>query len=103
MQDANRVAAEVVRLRGEIAQFDGDERYLIDYKRKAPSASEILSELTRALPDNTWLVQLTLNANETQLSGFSTSASSLLLLIGQSSLFVEPRFRSSYAQKLVTA
>lgn len=93
--DAKRAATEAVRLRGEIAKLDDDERYLVDYKRKTPTVSEILSELTRALPDNTWLVQLTLTANEAKLSGFSTSASSLVQLIGQSSLFVEPRFRSA--------
>ena len=95
IQDAKSLAAEAFRLRGEIARRDDDERYLVDYKRKTPTTSEILNELTRALPDNTWLVQLTLTANEVRLSGYSTSASSLVQLIGQSTYFTEPKFRSA--------
>jgi general secretion pathway protein L len=95
VQDAKRVAAEVVRLRDETTQLDGDERYLIDYRRRTPTVSELLRAVTHALPDDTWLAQLTLTASEVQLSGFSTSASSLLQPIGQSPLFAEPRFRSA--------
>jgi general secretion pathway protein L len=95
VQDAKHVAIEVARLRDESDQLAGDERYLVDYRRRTPTVSEILHQLTHALPDNTWLAQLTLTPNEVQLSGFSISASSLLQPIGQSSLFAEPRFRAA--------
>lgn len=95
VQDAKRIATEVVRLRDESVQLDGDERYLIDYRRRTPTVSEVLRELAHALPDDTWLAQLSLTANEVRLSGFSASASSLLQPIGRSPLFVEPRFRSA--------
>lgn len=54
----------------------------------------IVRELSRILPDNTWLNRLIIRSNEIQLHGESTAASAIIQLIEDSDLFTQAQFRS---------
>jgi len=59
---------------------------------------QILAEVTRVLPDNTWLLRFDVNGAEIRLQGQSTAASELIQLLESSPLFQEAQFRSSVVQ-----
>ena len=59
---------------------------------------EVLNELTRLVPDEAHVVQLTLRANEVQLQGFARDAGRLIRLLDRSTFFREPHFLSPITQ-----
>lgn len=55
---------------------------------------ELLNELTRIIPDDTWLIRFSLMNGEIQLQGESTTASSMIQLIESSDILTDVKFRS---------
>ena len=91
--------AEVTRrLREEVERLSADARFLVDKKRATPLALEIINELTRILPDDTWLNRLDIKGREVQIQGQSASAAALIPLIASSDLLRNPSFRSPVTQ-----
>lgn len=87
--------AEVTRrLREEVQQLGADARFLADKKQATPLTLEIIDELTRLLPDDTWINRLDIKGQEVQIQGESASAAALIPLIESSDLLDNPRFRS---------
>lgn len=54
----------------------------------------VLHELTRCLPDDTWITQFTINEGNIQLRGESLAAASVIRQIEQSDYFEKAEFRS---------
>jgi general secretion pathway protein L len=93
---AARVAAEAVtRQKEELAKAAEAARFLVARKEASPSITETLNELTRVLPNSTYLVQLEIREAELQFAGFSGASSELFPLIGRSPILAEPKFRSA--------
>lgn len=65
---------------------------LAELTRGAPSATLILEALSRLLPDDTWLNQVTLTGRELTLEGVSASAARLVPLLEASPLFTKVAF-----------
>jgi general secretion pathway protein L len=87
--------AEVTRrLREEVDQLGTDSLFLVEKKRATPLALEIINELTRILPDDTWIQRLDIKDQEVQIQGQSASAAALIPLIESSDQLRNPRFRS---------
>jgi general secretion pathway protein L len=87
--------AEITRrLREEIEQLDTGSRFLVEKKQAMPLALEIINELTRLLPDDTWITRLDIKGQEVQIQGQSAAASALIPLIESSDKLRNPRFRS---------
>ena len=59
-----------------------------------PSALNILLELTKLTPDDTWLEVVQYTGTDVEFSGVSTSASAFIGRLGQSSIFRSMGFRS---------
>ena len=87
-------AVEADDLRRQAAKSLERSEFLIGRKRNAVSVSELLNEVTRLLPDDTWVVQFSRRDNQLTLSGFSAKASALIGLLEQSDLLTGVRFRS---------
>jgi general secretion pathway protein L len=98
VEAAKAVADKARHMKEEVAKLTEAQRFLINGKRENPSATEVLYQLTHVLPDDTWLEQLTVKTGEVYISGYSKSASALIPLLGESGLFLEPRFRSAVMQ-----
>ena len=60
--------------------------------------TEVLSELTRLVPDQAHIVQLELRDGTVQLHGYAATASELISLLDESRLFKTPQFRSPVTQ-----
>lgn len=95
---AKSEAEDAVRVREELNRLVEDGRFLTDQKRRSPPVLGILDELTRLLPDDTWIYELRVNRAQIRVVGYSSGASTLIGLIDQSPLFQTPRFQSPVTQ-----
>ena len=87
-------AMKVVPLKKEKEQILERNRFLSDIQTDRRSIMEILAELSRILPDNTFLNRLIINGNNIQLEGESNTATAILPLLEQSVMFKNAQFRS---------
>jgi general secretion pathway protein L len=92
--DANRRAdasnALKTRLEADLARYN----YLSEKKLKTVSTVALIDELTRLLPDDTWVQQLDLHGKELQIQGDTGSSARLIGLFEQSRLLSDANFRS---------
>lgn len=90
-----RIAAQNAdALHKELGQSVARHNFLLDKKRAAPPVTILLDEVTRLLPDDTWVQQFELKGRELQLVGETGSSSKLVGIIEQSNLLNEASFRS---------
>jgi general secretion pathway protein L len=82
------------RLAAEIDQLTRQSRFLVNRRAQRPLAVDILAELTRVVPDDTWIFRLRTTGREVQVFGYSTAATALIGLIEQSPLFEDSQFRA---------
>ncbi len=93
--DKVRVVAEKANsLKDQVANLLARNSFVVDEKRRIPTAVEILDEITRTLPDDTWLLQLVFRGGTLRISGYSENPSALIRLLEQSALLTEVRFSS---------
>jgi general secretion pathway protein L len=71
-----------------------EANFLTDRKRDRPSALEIMLELTRLTPDDTYLSSAQLSGSELRIIGISDSASGLIGRFEKSTLFHKAEFQS---------
>ncbi len=96
--------AELAKVRGEALAADGLKTqieemlqrgsFVVERKRGEYGAIELLDELTRLLPDHTWVLKFGLRNGRLTLSGYSAKPTSLIGLLEQSELLAEVRFSS---------
>jgi general secretion pathway protein L len=100
--DALTERVDLARLRASKMQELKDERdalkvesqFLSQRKAQEPKPVLFIEELTRALPDHTWLFHLQQDGTRLRLSGFTSDASSLIGLIDALPMFTSPKFGS---------
>ncbi len=90
--------SELRRLEEEIAGLQTDDSSLLDHKQEATLSLEVVEQVTRLLPDDTWLNQLSLSGNRLELGGFSPNSSKLITVFERSSKFTEAVFRAPVTQ-----
>lgn len=91
---ARKEAEESRRLQEQIQQLSGEGTFIIDKKQARPPVVQVLYELARALPDDTWLYRLRFINPELQTFGYSPNASAMIGHIENSSLFSNAQFRA---------
>jgi general secretion pathway protein L len=90
--DAQRVAA----LRQRLSDRAGAAGFLAQRKRAAVPVLAVLEELTRRLPDDTWLERLTVdNTGQLGFQGQSPQAARLVDTLKGTTLFGEPSFQGT--------
>ena len=93
--DAAQVRAErVLALRKQLESSIESAGFLVQKKQQTPLAIDIIGELTRILPDNTYVEQLNLKDGTVQVRGQSQQASALIGLVERSELFRNVTFLS---------
>lgn len=95
---ATETAEEARLLRKKVDQMTANSRFLVDRKQASLPVLQVMDELTRILPDDTWVTRLDINGSEVQIQGQSSSAAALIPLIESSSILQNPRFRSPVTQ-----
>jgi general secretion pathway protein L len=86
-------AAAVVQLQREV-QKSADSVAALQARRAMAPPLRVLAEVTRLLPDDTWITFLQAQDNRVELIGNSKHAASLIGLFEQSAGFSAPHFQS---------
>ena len=98
VERARREAEGADRLKTELDTLVQTYDFLLQRKHTYPAATAVLDELTRVLPDGTWLQQLNLRSHpkgwEIQIQGETTISSRLASVIEDSPLFRDAGFKS---------
>ncbi|MFZ5483284.1 MAG: PilN domain-containing protein [Pseudomonadota bacterium] len=90
-----RARAEAIDgLRQSLDQASAEYVFLLERKLRRPASVMMLEDLTRLLPDDTWLNQLEIKGPEVILSGETRSSSSLIRTLDKSVYLQESGFRS---------
>jgi general secretion pathway protein L len=91
---ARAAAAQADALEKRLTQTVDRNRFPIDRKSQRVTVTELLHEVTRLLPDNTWLIRARLQGDKLSLSGYSATASALIGFLENSNRLAEVRFSS---------
>jgi general secretion pathway protein L len=98
VESAKRDAEDVDRLKQDLDTQVQVYDFLLQRKHTYPAATIVMDELTRVLPDGTWLQQLNLRSHpkgwELQIQGETTISSRLASDIEDSPLFRDASFKS---------
>jgi general secretion pathway protein L len=98
VQTAAAAAREGSQLRQDIEKMADASRFLVEKKAADVMAVELIDEVSRILPDHSWITRLNLSETELQIQGQSTSSASLIAAIESSSYFENVRFASPVVQ-----
>jgi len=98
VQEATVAAQTGNQLRREVEKLVDGSSYLIEKKQTALTVMQLLDEMTRVIPDDTWVNRIDMNNGEIQLQGQSATAAGLITLIEASPMFHDVRFRSPVTQ-----
>ena len=90
-------AAEVERLRHRIDRTATQFAFL-EKQRRAPSFVAVLNDVTRTLPDGTWITEFDLTANRIRIEGYSHAASDLIAVFDRSGRFTNAQFAAPVTQ-----
>ncbi len=96
--EARRQAEDSARLQKAIEAAILDSQILIERKRGTVPVVVMLDEMSRLLPDDTWLTELVIAGNELRVAGYASSATSLLGLLDQAENFSNAALRSPVTQ-----
>lgn len=91
---ARAEAAAADELSQQVDRLIERGNYVVRQKRQDPVVAELLAELTRLLPDDTWIVQIGWSGERLTLAGYSGSSSALIALLEESHLLSNVRFNS---------
>ena len=93
--EKGKTAAEAAdALRRELETKVNEHNYLPGKRLALPPVIVALEELTRILPDDTWVQQLDIKSKELQIQGETASSVRLIGLFEQSFIFHDASFRS---------
>ncbi|WP_245849892.1 PilN domain-containing protein [Oceanimonas doudoroffii] len=87
-------AEQAAAFKRELTALQDSRTWLGQRRAERRATLLLLDELTRQLPDHTWLTRLELKEDSLQIRGESTRASELIGLLEGSSLFFDVRFGS---------
>ena len=87
-------AREAARLRAEIARLSDVRGALERERKKTVPVIAVLDELTKRLPDDTWLNQLRINGEDLSIFGFTETSSRLIEILESSAAFSNATFRT---------
>lgn len=94
VERAKSQATATEALRREQEKLTAEYNFMLDKKQEIPPTVALLDELSRLLPDDTWVQQLTLKGKELQIQGETVSSSKLIALIENSKFLHNANFRS---------
>ena len=88
-------AHRVQRLREQLAETSEAASFLTRRRAQSPIAVEVLAEVTRTLPDDTYLDRLVINQDGVTMQGKSKNSQQLIEVVNKSELLDKAAFRGS--------
>src|SRR4030043_1519077 len=109
-KEREAVNAEIKKRRPAVEALEKLQKQRDDYRKEITelnqirsgeiSKVEVLEEVSRLLPNTTWIWNLKYNGKEMELSGFADSASDLIPLLDKSPLFEKVEFLAPVTKEL---
>ncbi|HEY6432763.1 MAG TPA: PilN domain-containing protein [Acetobacteraceae bacterium] len=93
-----RRAEAIAAVKKEILALRTEQDFLLRRKQQTITVSRLLADVTRILPDDTWLTDFDVAGDKLQLGGYALSASSLVSLLERSRGFQHTSFLSPVTQ-----
>lgn len=94
LDKAHHQAEAAENLRHQLEALIAEYNYLLDKKRESPPVVAVLDDVTRALPDDTWVQQFELKGKEMQIQGETASSYKLVGLFEQAKTLHNASFRA---------
>ncbi len=94
VERAKHAAEATDVLHRKLDALTAQHNFLLEKKQASPVMIVLFDELTRLLPDDTWVQQLDLKGKELQIMGETASSSKLIGLMEQSRILRDANFRS---------
>lgn len=91
---ARLAAQETDARRNQLAKLAEDHDLLPNMKWSSPSVTSMIEELTKLLPDDTFVMQLDFDGKNVQIIGETASSTGLVETIERSSFFKDVAFKS---------
>ena len=91
---AKAASQETDALRDRLGKLVKEDNFLHDKKWNTPSTVLVLEELSKLLPDDTFVVQLIFDGKTVQIQGETASSTSLIETLEASALFKDVSFKS---------
>lgn len=88
-------AREVIQIKKQIEETGEAAGFLARSRSAVPLAIEVLADITRILPDDTYLDRLVITNSSVQMQGKSKNAQQLIPLVNGSNLLDDAAFRGS--------
>lgn len=98
VQVAAAEAREGAELRRDLERMAAASQFLVSKKETDLMVVELIDEVSRILPDHTWVARLDLSGTKLQVQGQSSSSASLIAIIESSPYFENARFGSPVVQ-----
>jgi general secretion pathway protein L len=95
IDEVREEAMAVQQLRNRIADASEAAGFLHNRRAASLPTVKVLAEVTRILPDDTYLDRLLIGADSVQMQGKSANAQQLIELVNQSPLLTDASFRGS--------
>jgi general secretion pathway protein L len=93
VEKSNVEARQVATLRKTLADSVAGANFLSDKKRNSPLTVAVLDDLSRRLPEDTFLERLQIENGEIQLQGQAKEAAKLIALLSSSACLGDPRLQ----------
>ena len=93
VEKSNTEARQVAALRKTLTDSISGANFLGDKKRNGPLTVALLDDISRRLPEDTYLERLQIENGEAQLQGQAKEAAKLIALLGASSCLGNPRLQ----------
>lgn len=94
LTEARNSAVVASDLRDDLDRMASAGSFLVRRKGETPMVTAVLADLTRLLPDETWLFELHIKGRKVRARGYAPAASTVLELIENSPAFSNPGFSS---------
>jgi general secretion pathway protein L len=98
VQAAAAEAREGAELRQDLEKMAAASQFLVEKKASDVMIVELVDEVSRILPDHTWITRLDLSGDELQIQGQSSASASLIGIVESSPWFENARFSSPVVQ-----
>jgi general secretion pathway protein L len=94
LMNVRAAALHVDQLENQLTERLDRSQYTVAEKHNGRTGTELLNEISRLLPDHTWVVQFSWHEGGVSLSGYSKEPSALIGLLEQSEMLDSVRFNS---------
>lgn len=91
---ARAEASQATSLTERVSEMADRSRFVLAQKRDRFAVMDLLNEVTRLLPDDTWVLQFGRRGEQMTVSGYSVKPSSLIGILEDSRMFTQVRFSS---------